>query len=137
MTKSVPRNDAGRPNATQKENRNEKNSHMTRKTRTSPCTPFLASMFRRSSRSPWLGTNKLEYLPLKAAPKRIGLPEHPTPSSRSLAEVYYPASADIAEAASGLCGLEDSAVSRIKKRLDAGRKDVPFDIPHPSFKGPF
>ena len=35
---------------------------------------------------------------LKAPPRRLGLPDHPTPSSRALAEAYYPRSSHIAAA---------------------------------------
>ncbi|HEC90940.1 MAG TPA: alpha-ketoacid dehydrogenase subunit beta, partial [Alphaproteobacteria bacterium] len=74
---------------------------------------------------------------LKAAPRRIGLPDHPTPSSRALAAAYYPTSGDIAAAAASLAGLEDAAVKRLKEALEKNRGEVPIDIPHPSFKGPF
>ena len=42
---------------------------------------------------------------LKKPVVRIGLPDHPTPSSVALAEVYYPDSTDIIEAVGKLCGL--------------------------------
>ncbi len=74
---------------------------------------------------------------LKAAPKRIGLPGHPTPSSRALAKAYYPTSGDIAAAAADLSGLNETRIASLRQTLDAERSDVPFDIPHPSFKGPF
>ncbi len=74
---------------------------------------------------------------LKAAPRRIGLPDYPTPSSRALAEAYYPTSGDIAAAAAGLAGLDDGALGRLKESLSNDRRGVPIDIPHPSFKGPF
>jgi pyruvate dehydrogenase E1 component beta subunit len=74
---------------------------------------------------------------MKAAPRRIGLPEHPTPSSRALAASYYPTSADIAAAAGSLAGLDDGALKRLNESLSNDRRGVPIDIPHPSFKGPF
>ena len=74
---------------------------------------------------------------LKAAPVRIGLPDHPTPSSRSLAAVYYPRATDIADAVAGLIDLENDARKLIDDRLTAARGDLPLDVPHPSFQGPF
>ncbi len=74
---------------------------------------------------------------LKAAPRRIGLPGHPTPSSRALAKAYYPTSGDIAAVAGDLAGLGPAQTASLRQTLDAERSDVPFDIPHPSFKGPF
>lgn len=74
---------------------------------------------------------------MKAAPRRIGLPDHPTPSSRALAAAYYPTSADIAAVAGSLAGLDRGALGRLKENLSNDRGDVPIDIPHPSFKGPF
>ncbi len=74
---------------------------------------------------------------LKAAPRRIGLPDHPTPSSSALAAAYYPTSADIAATAASLAGLDCGAVERLRESLSNDRRGVPIDIPHPSFKGPF
>jgi len=74
---------------------------------------------------------------LRAAPVRIGLPDHPTPSSRSLAAAFYPRAEHIAEAAAGLVGLEASAAGRVCDALAKARESVPLDVPHPSFRGPF
>lgn len=74
---------------------------------------------------------------LKAAPRRIGLPEHPTPSAKSLAEGYYPRSPQIAAAIGAVVGLPASALEDVHQHLSASRDAIPLDIPHPSFKGPF
>lgn len=74
---------------------------------------------------------------LKAAPRRIGLPEHPTPSARTLAEAYYPRSPGIAATIAELVGLPEARAVEVTERLSTARDSVPLDIPHPSFKGPF
>jgi pyruvate dehydrogenase E1 component beta subunit len=74
---------------------------------------------------------------MKAAPRRIGLPEHPTPSARTLAETYYPRSPQIAASIAELVGLPDAAKGEVHDRLAAARDAIALDIPHPSFKGPF
>ena len=74
---------------------------------------------------------------MKAAPCRIGLPEHPTPSARTLAEAYYPRSPGIAAAIGRVVGVPRSKIAAIAERLGDARDSVPLDIPHPSFKGPF
>ncbi len=74
---------------------------------------------------------------MTAAPRRIGLPEHPTPSARSLAETYYPRSPQIASAIAELVGLPASFAEQVVGELSSSRDALPLDIPHPSFKGPF
>ena len=74
---------------------------------------------------------------LAAAPRRIGLPEHPTPSAKSLAETYYPRSPQIAAVACDLIGVPDSVAATVCAELSSSRDALPLDIPHPSFKGPF
>jgi pyruvate dehydrogenase E1 component beta subunit len=74
---------------------------------------------------------------LKAPPIRIGLPDFPTPSSLSLAEAYYPDSADIIAAAQTLCGIPASEADAARAEVIAMRKGVPIDKPDPAFKGPF
>lgn len=68
---------------------------------------------------------------------RIGLPDHPTPSSVSLAEVYYPSSVDIVEAVGHQCALPAADVERARAAVIASRQGIPIDKPDPSFKGPF
>lgn len=74
---------------------------------------------------------------LKKPVVRIGLPDYPTPSSIALAEVYYPDSTDIIEAAGRLCELSTAQIEEARTAVIAARKGVPIDKPDPSFKGPF
>jgi pyruvate dehydrogenase E1 component beta subunit len=74
---------------------------------------------------------------MKAAPRRIGLPEHPTPSARTLAEAYYPRSPRIAMTIGAVAGLPPRTLAEVTEALTHERDAVPLDIPHPSFKGPF
>jgi pyruvate dehydrogenase E1 component beta subunit len=78
-----------------------------------------------------------EFAALKKQPARIGLPDHPTPSSLTLAQAYYPDSTDIVEKVGQLCDLQPSAIARAKAEVIAARAGVPIDKPDPSFKGPF
>jgi acetoin:2,6-dichlorophenolindophenol oxidoreductase subunit beta len=68
---------------------------------------------------------------------RIGLPDHPTPSSVALAEAYYPSSVDIIEAVGGQCDLSAAAIEAARSEAVAARRGVPIDKPDPAFKGPF
>ena len=73
----------------------------------------------------------------KRPPVRIGLPDHPTPSSLALAEVYYPDSRHVIDAVRALCGLSPTAADSARRAALAARKGVPIDKPDPAFKGPF
>jgi pyruvate dehydrogenase E1 component beta subunit len=73
----------------------------------------------------------------KRPPMRIGLPDHPTPSSLALAEAYYPDSTHIIDAVAALCDLAAAAVEPARREAIAARKGVPIDQPDPAFKGPF
>jgi pyruvate/2-oxoglutarate/acetoin dehydrogenase E1 component len=68
---------------------------------------------------------------LLCAPLRIGMNDSPSPSTRSLANNYYPRSLNIAKI---VCKM-------FKKSLDIdslfSNKNIPLDIPDPSFNGPF
>jgi pyruvate/2-oxoglutarate/acetoin dehydrogenase E1 component len=74
---------------------------------------------------------------LKAAPVRLGLGEHPTPSSRELARNYYPTSLSILDAAAALTGIAAEVLTPARARLAAERDKAPFDVPFPDFRGPF
>jgi pyruvate dehydrogenase E1 component beta subunit len=74
---------------------------------------------------------------LKAPPRRIGLPDHPTPSSRALAAAYYPGSVDIVDAVEQLLELDQGAAEGARQACVAARQGVPIDKPDPAFKGPF
>ena len=69
---------------------------------------------------------------LKMAPVRIGLPESPAPSSWALTNHYYPLHVDIINAAAKLLGKPEI------KDEDLGiNREVPLDVPHKTFTGPF
>jgi pyruvate/2-oxoglutarate/acetoin dehydrogenase E1 component len=74
---------------------------------------------------------------LKAAPIRIGLPDHPTPSSRGFYAGYYPSSVEIIRSIGETLKLEASQVEQAVAHIQRERGDVPVDVPDPSFKGPF
>jgi len=68
---------------------------------------------------------------LLCAPERIGMNDSPSPSTRALANNFYPRSIDIARIA---CKM-------LKKPVDLEdlfpKSDLPEDIPDPAFNGPF
>ena len=67
---------------------------------------------------------------LKAAPGRMGFPDHPTPTTPSLADGYYPLPHEIAEAAARLVGVGQT--------FEPGELgDRRLDQPDPSYEGPF
>lgn len=70
---------------------------------------------------------------LKTAPSVIALPDHPLPTSRFLADHYYPDAADIALRAMQLCGRAADPGTAI----DALRRAEPRDQPDRAFVGPF
>jgi pyruvate dehydrogenase E1 component beta subunit len=74
---------------------------------------------------------------LKAAPVRLGLPDHPTPSSRGLIPGFYPDSQRIVREAGKILALDQAKVDSALKELDIQRKDLQIDQPDPFFKGPF
>jgi pyruvate dehydrogenase E1 component beta subunit len=74
---------------------------------------------------------------LKAPPVRIGLPDHPTPSSRGLVPGLYPDAPRIVREAGAELGLAAEKIEALVAELDAKRKNLPVDVPDPFFKGPF
>ena len=68
---------------------------------------------------------------LKSAPRRIGLPHYPTPTTPALADIYYPCAIDIARAAAEMFGASD----RLPVEVVNDRKW--YDVPDPSFTGPY
>lgn len=74
---------------------------------------------------------------LKAAPVRIGMPDHPTPSSRGLIPGIYPDAARIVREAGSELGLAQDKIENAVSELIAQRKGLPVDVPDPFFKGPF
>jgi pyruvate dehydrogenase E1 component beta subunit len=78
-----------------------------------------------------------DFAALKQAPIRLGLPDHPTPSSLSLAQTYYPDSTHIIDAVKHLGVLADADAAAARDEVIAARGGVAIDKPDPSFKGPF
>lgn len=74
---------------------------------------------------------------LEAAPVRLGLPDHPTPSSRGLVAGFYPDAARIARTAGDMLGLPDAEIAAVEAAILADRQGLPIDVPDPFFKGPF
>lgn len=74
---------------------------------------------------------------LKTAPVRMGLPDHPTPSSRGMVPGIYPDSASTLRTLGQMFGLAESKVASTVAKLTAQRKGLPIDVPDPFFKGPF
>jgi pyruvate dehydrogenase E1 component beta subunit len=74
---------------------------------------------------------------LKVAPVRLGLPDHPTPSSRGFIPGLYPDAATLVREAGRMQILDDARVNSALRSLDDKRKSIPVDVPDPFFKGPF
>jgi pyruvate dehydrogenase E1 component beta subunit len=74
---------------------------------------------------------------LKYAPARLGMPDHPTPSSRGLVAGLYPDAKRIVAEVGGGCGLAQDKIDACFARLDAERGDLPVDVPDQYFRGPF
>jgi pyruvate/2-oxoglutarate/acetoin dehydrogenase E1 component len=68
---------------------------------------------------------------LKAAPLRLTLPDHPSPTSPALAERFYVRAEDIVSAAAALVGR------RVDTAPLAAARSTPHDVPGEWFKGPF
>lgn len=74
---------------------------------------------------------------LRSAPIRFGLPDRPTPSSRSLAAEYYPTAIELFDGALTACGIASDAAATARARLVAERTKLPSDVPTSAFRGPF
>lgn len=68
---------------------------------------------------------------LRAAPRRVGLPPIPTPTTPALADLYYPVARDIARTALEVLG---SSRTLPPDEKPAGHRK---DVPDPSFTGPY
>ena len=68
---------------------------------------------------------------LICAPARIGLNDSPSPSTRALANHYYPRAVNIAKM---ICEMLDKNVDL---NILFPKTDIPLDVPDPSFRGPF
>ena len=62
---------------------------------------------------------------LKQPPRRLGLPDHPTPSSRSLAGAFYIRAEHIALAVGDLAGISPLAARRAADELSVERQTHP------------
>ncbi len=69
---------------------------------------------------------------LKAAPIRIGLPDHPIPSSKGYLEELYP---DARKIIVSVC--EMLKISSEPALLALKEENLPLDVPNPAFQGPF
>ncbi len=74
---------------------------------------------------------------LKVAPTRMGMPNHPTPSSRGLIPGFYPDTVSIVAEVGRSIGMSCEKIEELKLQLQAARGNLPIDVPDPSFKGPF
>jgi len=68
---------------------------------------------------------------LKSSPKRITLPDCPTPTSPALAKFYYPRAVHILREVGKMLGIDVSDLE------PAANANIPLDVPDKSFKGPF
>ncbi|MCZ7644137.1 MAG: alpha-ketoacid dehydrogenase subunit beta [Planctomycetota bacterium] len=68
---------------------------------------------------------------LKAPPRRVALPDCPTPTSAALSKHYYPRAIHVARAAAEMLGRQDA------DSLFAEETGAPLDVPDKSFTGPF
>jgi pyruvate dehydrogenase E1 component beta subunit len=73
----------------------------------------------------------------KKPPIRLGMPDHPTPSSRSFIDKIYVNSEKILDSILTLVNVSKKIKNRIKKENTLKNNNLPKDIPDPKFKGPF
>lgn len=73
---------------------------------------------------------------LKAPPQRITLPDIPTPSTHALTKYYYPNHLDIIKKIGNMIGIPQQKIEII---LKSEKQKMPenWDVPEPSFTGPF
>lgn len=76
------------------------------------------------------------YKMLKEAPRRITLPDLPTPTSWALAKTYYPTRFSIAKEITKMLGWKQIRLKKVMKDL-MWHHDRHFDTPDPTFTGPF
>ena len=74
---------------------------------------------------------------LRAAPRRLGLPDYPTPSSRGLIGTFYPNSSRLIETVGEIIPEAAQRLMPALEMVAQHRASVPVDIPHPAFRGPF
>ena len=74
---------------------------------------------------------------LKAAPVRMGMPDHPTPSSRGYLPGLYPDSTSMLRMIGKMLDISESMIESAVSELVEQRQGLPIDVPDPFFKGPF
>ena len=74
---------------------------------------------------------------LKRAPVRLGLPDHPTPSSRGLIPEFYTDATSILRNVSMMLSVDQAKIESVVADLILQRNGLPIDVPDPFFKGPF
>ena len=74
---------------------------------------------------------------LKSAPVRLGLPDHPTPSSRGFVPGFYPDAGSIVATVGEMLRIGPDKLAQLAQSLEAKRDGLPIDVPDPFFKGPF
>lgn len=74
---------------------------------------------------------------LKQPPARIGMPDHPTPSSRGYLPGLYPDAKRIIMEACAMLKLPEAKKAEALKKLQESSANLPIDIPDPAFQGPF
>jgi pyruvate/2-oxoglutarate/acetoin dehydrogenase E1 component len=75
---------------------------------------------------------------LKSPPIRLGLPDHPTPSSKALIDYqFYPNLYTILESVILQLGITGNLAESIKSEALKNRGLIKNDVPNPAFKGPF
>ncbi len=74
---------------------------------------------------------------LKVPPRRLGLADHPTPSSRSLTPDYYPTPEALIDCVGEMVGAQAKQLEAARADMAEHRGDLPLDVPNPTFQGPF
>lgn len=74
---------------------------------------------------------------LKTPPRRLGLPDHPTPSSRALAKAFYPRPENVIDEVAALMPLSQARAAKARASLAETLKDRLVDVPDAAFTGPF
>ncbi len=74
---------------------------------------------------------------IRSAPIRLGLPDHPTPSSRGMILGFYPDATQIIRAIGTTSHIAEPVVNEACNAVRRQQKDLPIDVPDPFFKGPF
>ena len=73
----------------------------------------------------------------KSSPKRIGLPDHPVPSSRGYIPGLYPDASKIVDSVCDMLNISSTVKSQCIEHLADSLSKLPVDVPDPAFTGPF